>query len=250
MFGATEDEIHSAKEPSIQKLNAMIPRKVRLDADVGYKFLLFVIVFLGGGLICIGGASYYYAEQAWHREALNRGGREAIARITEIDSGRGSTAVYYTFRLSGTVHQGHAYFPQDRYLNIRVGEEMPILFLPSDPSINHPISWEWWSWWDLVPQLFLLFFSCVGAVPAGALYRDRRLARVGWVTEATVIACAPNGKQFRVDYEFYSEDHEQFDGANENCDEYKTGSKIRVIYLRKNPKRNDTYPMSTYRTVE
>ena len=56
------------------------------------------------------------------------------------------------------------------------------------------------------------------------------------------------GSEF--DYEFLSEDGTSFDGADEYSDEYETESSIRVIYLRKNPKMNETYPMSTYSTVE
>jgi hypothetical protein len=90
----------------------------------------------------------------------------------------------------------------------------------------------------------------MGIVALVFTFRERRLARIGWVTDGKVIACAPKGKRFRVDYEFCSGDHTLFDGANENSEEYESGSSIRVIYLRKNPKRNDTYPMSSYETVE
>lgn len=249
MFGVSEDQVQIPREPSIREINAAIPRKVRLDPDGGYVLLVFVLIFLGVAAIWFGASSYYHVQQWQHRGALNRDGRETFARITEIDSGR-STSVYYTFRSGDAVHHGHAYFPEGRYLDVHVGQQIPILFLPSDPSVNHPSGWVWWSWWDLVVQsLFTLFLFSVGVVGLGYLYRERRLACIGWVTEGEVIACAPKGKQFRVDYEFCAEDHARFDGANENCDEYETGSKIRVIYLRKNPKRNDTYPMSTYRTV-
>jgi len=75
------------------------------------------------------------------------------------------------------------------------------------------------------------------------------LARIGWVTEGKVIACAPKGNLFRVDYEFFDEHNTQFDGADEYSDEYKTGSNIRVIYLRENPKRNDIYPLSDFENI-
>jgi len=250
MFGASEDQVRSAREPSIREINATIPRRVRLDPDGGYAPLAFVLIFLCVGAIWFGGAFYYYIQQARHRDALNRMGREAIATITEIYSGRGSTSVYYTFRFSDAVYQGHARFPEDRYLDIHVGEQIPILFLPADPSVSHPSNWAWWSWWDLGPHVFMLMFPIFGVVGLGYLYRERRLARFGWVTEGKVIACAPKGSRFRVDYEFLSEDGTEFDGADECSDEYETESSIRVIYSRKNPKKNDTYPMSTYGTLE
>ena len=128
----------------------------------------------------------------------------------------------------------------------------PILiqYLASDPFVNHPSAWDWSMGSDIIPNLFMLLIPGAGAVGLGYLYRERRLARIGWVTEGTVVACAPKGSRFRVDYEFFDEDHVEFDGdTEESYDEYKTGSKIRVIYLRKNPKRNDAYPMSIYETV-
>ncbi len=251
MFGASEDQISSLRDPSIHEINAAIPRRVRLDPDAGYTLLVISIIVIGVGAIWFGGAFYYYVQQARHRDALNRMGRETIATITEIYSGRGSTSVYYTFRFSDAVYQGHARFPEDRYLDIHVGEQIPILFLPADTSVSHPSNWAWWSWWDMGPHVFMLMFPIGGVVGLGYLYRERRLARIGWVTEAKVIACAPTkGSRFRVDYEFLSEDGTEFDGADEYSDEYENGSRIRVIYLRKNPKKNEIYPMSSYGTVE
>jgi hypothetical protein len=257
MFGVSGDQIRSPRELSIHEINATIPRRVRLDPDVGYTVLVFSLILLGFGVIWFSAASYYYFQQARQRDALHGDGREAIATVTKITNGR-TVYARYTFHFSGADFQGEAKmdyqreprWPDGRTKYVRVGEQIPIQFLPSDPSVNHPSTWVWWSWSDVFPQLFMLFFSSLGFVGIGLLYRERRLARIGWVTEGKVIACAPKGRRFRVDYEFYNEDQEEFDGANENSDEYKSGSNIRVIYLRKNPKRNDTYPMSTYSPVE
>jgi hypothetical protein len=257
MFGVSDDQTRSARELSIHEINAMIPRRVRLDPDKGYQALVFALIVLGVGVVWFGGLYYYCVQQSRHREVLNREGREAIARITRISGGR-TVYAHYTFRFSDADHQGEAKLDDQigpkwadgRTKYVRVGDQIPILFLPSDPSVSHPSGWEWWSWWDLAPHLFMLFFSSLGAVGLGYVYRERRLARIGWVTEGKVIACAPKGSRFRVDYEFFTEDHEQFDGANEYSDEYETSSNIRVIYLRKDPKRNDTYPLSFYQTVE
>jgi hypothetical protein len=261
MFGVSEDQIRSPRELSIHEINAAIPRRVRLDPDGGYASLVIALILLGFGLIWFGGASYYYlVHQARLREALNRDGHEAMGTITKIYStgGRHSRVlVAYEFRANGSDYHDainlddEPELPDGELPYLKVGESIRVQYLPGDPQVSHPSGWAWWSWWDDVfPQLFFLLFPGGGVAILFSIYRERRLARIGWVTEGEVIACAPKGKQFRVDYEFYSEDHEQFDGANENCDEYETGSKIRVIYLRKNPKRNDTYPMSTYGPVD
>jgi Protein of unknown function (DUF3592) len=258
MFGVSDDQAQSLKEPGIHEINAKIPRKVSLDPDGGFASLVLALILLGFGVVWFGGVFYFYfVHQAQTREALYRNGRETIGMITRIYSppGRHSgTMVGYAFRVEGLDYHDsinlddEPQWPDGEYL--KISEAIRIQYLPSNPQVNHPTGWTWWNWWDsLIPQLFFLAFPGGGIAILVAIYRERRLARIGWVTEGEVIACAPKGKQFRVDYEFYDEDHEQFDGANENSDQYKTGSKIRVIYLRNNPKRNDTYPMSIFHTV-
>jgi hypothetical protein len=260
MFGVSDDQTESVREPSIREINAKIPRKVSLDPDGGFTSLVVALILLGFGVVWFGGTFYYYfVHQARIREALDRDGREAMGAITRIHSSGGRhsvTLVDYKFRVDGMDYEGainlenEPLSPDGELPYLRIGEPIRVQYLPGNPFVNHPSGWAWWSWWDnVIPQLFFLAFPGGGIAILVSLYRERRLARVGLVTEGEVIACAPNGKQFRVDYEFYDENREQFDGANENCDEYKTGSNIRVIYLKKTPKRNDTYPMATYRTV-
>jgi len=257
MFGASDDQTQSTTELKVHEINAMIPRKVRLDPDGGYAAAVAVLLLLGIGLVWFGGLAYYLAQQSRHREALNREGRETIAKVTKLTHGRGTTYARYTFRLGSADYEGKAnleYQDEPKWSNgqtkyVGKGDPITILFLPSDPSINYPSGWAWWSVWDVPPHLFAMIFPTMGIVALGLMFRERRLARVGWVTEGKVIACAPKGKRFRVDYEFYTEDHELFDGANENSEEYEDGSNVRVIYLRKNPKRNDTYPLTSFHTL-
>lgn len=256
MFGASDDQFQSTRELSVRELNAMIPRKVRLDPDGGYMAAAIALLLLGFGVVSFGGLAYYLVQQSRHREALIRGGREAMAKVTKLTNGH-TTYARYTFRFGGADYNGEAElddqheprWPDGRTKYVREGDQITILLLPSDPSINYPSGWAWWSLWDLPPHLFLLLFPGIGVLILGYLFRERRLARVGWVTEGKVVACAPKGSRFRVDYEFYTEDHALFDGANENADEYKSGSNIRVIYLPKDPKRNDAYPLTTFHAL-
>jgi len=243
--------VSESREMNIREINEGIPRRVRLDVDAAMPILIFCLLCLGVGAIWSTAFGLYALRQERHRKALSLEGRRATGQITEIYGGR-STDVHYTFRFNGTVYYGNARFHEGRYLDIHPREEVSIDFLPTDPSINHPTNWQWWSWWDVVPQLFVPLVLGLGVAGLVVLYRERRLARIGWVTEGKVIACAPkSGGRFRVDYEFLNEDHELFDGDTEySLDEYETGSKIRVIYLRKNPKRNDVYPMSVFHDAE
>jgi hypothetical protein len=256
LFGASDNQVQSTRELSVHELNAMIPRKVSMNPDGGYAIVVFIMIFLGIGAIWFGTLSYSAVQQSRHRDALNKDGRAAMAKVIELTNSR-TIRARYTFRSSGADYEGEAELddqheprrPDGRTKYVREGDQIPIMYLPSDPSINYPSGWAWWSWWDLGPYLFMFFFSGIGVVTFSYMIRERRLARIGWVTEGKVIACAPRGSRFRVDYEFYDENHQEFDGANEHSEEYESDANIRVIYLKKDPKRNAAYPMSTFHTV-
>ena len=260
MFGASEDQSSSTRELSVRELNATIPRKVRLAPDPGPTIVALALMLFAMGAIWFGIVfNHYFVHQERQRQALNRDGREAIGAITKIyTAGRHSgTMVGYTFHVEGSdyhdsIQLGYEPLAADGTLPyLQLGEPIRIQYLSTNPLINHPSGWAWWSWWnDVFPNLFALLFPGGGVKIAAILYRERHLARFGCVTEGTVIACVPKGNRFRVDYEFFNQDHVEFDGdTEESYDEYATGSKIRVIYLRKNPKRNAAYPMSTFQTV-
>jgi hypothetical protein len=259
VLGVPDDQVQSERELSVRELNAMIPRKVRLDPDQGQTIIALALILFAMGAIWFGIAfNHYFVHLKRQREALNRDGQETVGTITRIYTAgrRSGTMVGYAFRVDGSDYHDSiqlGYEPQtpDGDLPyLRLDEPIRVQYLPSDPRINHPTGWAWWSWWnDVFPNLFALLFPGGGVSIAVNLYRERRLARIGWVTEAKVIACAPKGSQFRVDYEFYDENHQEFDGANEHSEEYESDANIRVIYLKKDPKRNAAYPMSTFHTV-
>jgi hypothetical protein len=239
----------AGRESSIEEINARIPRRVRISGDASNGFWI-VLALVLGGLIEIGGYSYHSVQRRHQRDALRRDGREVSGTITRILSGHGAY-IDHLFRVDEAVYQNEVKMPEDLRLNQHVGDAIAIQFLPSDPSVNYPSGWAWWTWWDFVPQLFVVWFSGIGWVGLGYIYRERRFARIGWVTTGKVVACAPKRDKFRVDYEFRADDGAEFDGANESSyDEYATGATIRVIYMRKNPKRNDMYPLADFPPVE
>jgi hypothetical protein len=249
MFGVSDGV--TEKEPSLDEINAKLPREVRLSDD-GRSSLWTILVLLSVGLIWLGGVSGYIAHQRQRHHALDTEGLEAPARVTRIAHGRGSAAVFYTFQVDGVDYQSDASSTgAPEYPH--VGSQIQVLYLPSDPSVNYPKGWGWWDF----GYMFLFYFGALpvyaGARTAWILYRDWRLVRFGWVTEGKVTLCVPkkNTDRFMVDYEFRAQNDEVAEGSNNNCyDEYKTDSKIKVIYLRQHPKRNDSYPLDSYRMVE
>ncbi len=248
MFGVPKDA--AAREPTLEELNAGVPRRVFLYSNDS-QFLLTAIVFLvGGGLVWFTSFGYLTMQKVQHRKALSRQGQVTAATVTRILSGHSLTAVY-AFQAAGAAYRGKAKIPEGQRPVPRVGEQLSVLFLPSDPSVNHPRDWVWWTGWDLFPHIIMMFFTSLGLTLVGVLYRDRRLARLGWVTEGTVTSCVPDKKRFTVGFEFRTDRNERFEGSTSDCeDEYKAGSKIRVIYLRHHPRRNSAYPMDLYRVED
>jgi hypothetical protein len=75
------------------------------------KMLLFsLLVFLATGAIWLGFYSYY-SGHVQQREVLRRDGRELIAQITDLPSGKGQTYVQYTFRVGRVWYSGEAKLP-------------------------------------------------------------------------------------------------------------------------------------------
>jgi hypothetical protein len=249
MFGVPDGV--TEKEPSLDEINAKVPRGVRLS-DNGRDSLRAILVCLCGGLIWLGGASYYLVHQRQQHDALDREGFDAPARVTRISHGKGGPYVYYVFQVDGANFQNDA--PWHGGPNhLEIGSQIPVLYLSSDPSVNYPRGWGWFDF----GYLFLFYFGALpvyfGARTAWNLYQDWRLARLGWVTEGKVTICVPKKStgKFMVDYEFRIDRDELVEGSNNDCyDEYKTDSKIRVIYLRNRPNRNDSYPLDSFCMAE
>jgi hypothetical protein len=241
------------RELSLPEINALIPRRVQMSSEQPKMLLFSLLVFLATGAIWFGFYSYY-SGHVQQREVLRRDGRELIAQITDLPSGKGQTYVQYTFRVGRVWYSGEAKLP-DGPLEVAVGQPIPIRYLPADPTTNHPAAWEWRLGWDIVPILFLLLLSGAGFLPGVLLpiklLRERTLARNGWCVDGKVTGCAPNHTKFSIDYEFHTQEHLLVEGSNGFSDEeYELGARIRIIYLRDHPRRNAFYPLLAYQIVE
>lgn len=84
------------------------------------------------------------AKNVRNSKELARDGR--LAYTGDVDSGgRGQSTVYYSFTYGGRLYRGEKLLPH-RYLNrisdYRKSGNFAVLFLPGDPSINHPFYWH------------------------------------------------------------------------------------------------------------
>lgn len=235
-----------ASSPIADDLNSALPRRVRLYSDEAKRLYWFVVFLLGLATIWFAYYCHYAFKESQQREALHSEGRDVLGEVSAKDQSRSGVFVHYLFKVDGIVYQGNAELPTDRHVEANVGQPLRIRYLPSEPSVSHPSEWDWSAEWDIALDLIVLFFILIGVRGAVMLYRERELARKGWVVEGKVTSCVPKGRRFSVYYEFRTDDNTLMEGSNDYWDDCEVGSRILVIYSRDNPKRNDCYPLSAY----
>jgi hypothetical protein len=124
------------RELSLPEINALIPRRVQMSSEQPKMLLFSLLVFLATGAIWFGFYSYY-SGHVQQREVLRRDGRELIAQITDLPSGKGQTYVQYTFRVGRVWYSGEAKLP-DGPLEVAVGQDNrspSVIFLPIQRQI-------------------------------------------------------------------------------------------------------------------
>jgi hypothetical protein len=236
------------------ELTGPLPRKARLNESDDTRYLLVVVVvFFVGGLIWLGWTSYRDVTQFLQRATLRGDARDAVGEVTGIAFGRYSPkAVNYTFNVNGVSYSGEATESgtPSPASSLSKSDKIVIRYIPSNPKINHPESWEWsleTGWYYSAGELF---FTALGGFAFSVLLRDRRLARHGKAVLGRVNSCTRKDRRFQVGYEFNTEDRMLIKGENDCRDEYGEGARIWVLYLPRKPRRNHIYPLTFYSIIE
>lgn len=200
--------------------------------------MVFTLFFLLLWLIPVG----FRANDIYKFDVLRRQGQDANGEVTKSYTGRGNVDVRYRFSVDGVYYAGRANMIADDYRIQSPGGTILIRYLPNNPRVNQPVSWAWFSAWEL-PYYFLgIGLLVLEVVLLVTGWRKRQLARMGLVVEGRVTGCQPDRNQFLAYYEFTTEDDARIEGSARMADECEVGMSITIIYLRDNPKRNDLYP--------
>jgi hypothetical protein len=239
----------SEKQTYPSELRGPLPRRVQMNSPNASFVLVVVVVCLGLGSIAVGYDCFSILKQIGQRTDLRRDGRDTVGRVSAMHSGRGGSTVRYTFTANGTNYLGKAQMPNYR-LVLHESDQIAVRYLPSDPTVNHPADWEWSGLTDVIPEALALFFVAVGSVALVVLLRDRKLAREGKVAEGIVTDCAADKQQFRVEYQFSTDDGARIEGHSSCSERYEVGACIWIIYLAKKPRRNHSYPLELFRVAE
>lgn len=239
----------SEEQTSPSELRGPLPRRVQMNSTNASAMLVVMAICLGIGGIVIGSACHDILTQIRHRTRLRQEGRDAVGKVTATHAGHGPATVTYLFKANGLNYSGKAEMP-NYHLILQESDSIAVRYLPADPTVNHPADWEWSGVGDLVPELFMLFFTSVGGVAFVALLRDRKLAREGRLAKGLVIDCSRGKTEFRVQYEFRADDGVRVTGHSSAPDEFGSGARVWVLYLPKKPQRNSMYPLRYFEVVE
>lgn len=136
-----------------------------------------IVLCLGLGGLITGRFCFEIHKQIQQRRLLREEGRDTVGSVTATHAGHGSPTVTYAFRINGLNYSGKADILNYR-LVFHESDSIAVRYLPIDPTVNHPADWEWSILQgDLIPEVFILMFTSVGAIALVALIRNRKLAR-------------------------------------------------------------------------
>ncbi|HZB89276.1 MAG TPA: hypothetical protein VE291_11495 [Terracidiphilus sp.] len=183
--------------------------------------------------------------------ALRQNGIETSGKVNSLQRfGRSGHMVLYTFTANGVTVYGKATVSSASMESLHESSILTVRFLSSNPSINQPLVSEQslLQIWDmiLIPMPFLGILGVLFVI----LNRRRHLLSMGAPAVGLVTECNFNGRSFLVKYEFVTDAQVTIKGAGWSQDLQKSGQRLWILYLSKNPRRNRPYPFSDYKLEE
>lgn len=244
-----DDDAEEQTSPS--ELRGPLPRRVQMNSANAPAMVAAIALCLGIGSIAFGYFCYSDLQEMSQRTILRQQGRDAVGTVSATHAGHGSPTVSYAFKVNERYYSGKAELPNYRLI-FHESDPIAVRYLPTDPSANHPADWEWSGLiiMDLIPQALMFLFIIGGIILLVVLFRDRKLAREGTRARGVVKDCSPEKTEFRVEYEFRTDDGVPVAGHSSSPDEYGAGARVWIIYLPQKPQRNSMYPLRYFEVVE
>jgi hypothetical protein len=235
-----------------RELTRALPRETSMTGRA-------IAVVIMGGLFLLGSVPLFIffrgenVRQTARAEALRTQSLQAtgeIVRLWHSDNKEHTPMVTYAFTANGIRLQGDSSVPEKLWEGIRKAGFMPIRYLPSDPSINHPLAWE-----PSIEPAWVPFTLPVllAGVAIGLLIHVRRQGQVaaeGVPAVGVVNRCFRVKGGWAVRYQFRMKDGAIARGSSQAGHRLEVGSAICVLYLPPNPRRNQMYPLRFYRVTQ
>lgn len=244
----------SSEAPAIPSaLMGQVPRRTRLSGNSLLPITIITVLLVAGvatGLVTGNRA----VQQAQHRTALRAAGSNAIGNIDELTSGRHEYhVVWYSFVAGdGAIHKGQASVPDNLWSSLKLADPLPVLYLPGDPTVNHPAGWEWSAHQASGSFVGPAIFVAGALASLLMIHAQRRLIAEGVPAVAVIAACSSGtGRSvwFAVKYVFHTEDGTEIQGSGQYGSRLEVGARIIVLYLPQNPNRSAPYASAYYRAT-
>ncbi len=246
------DSIRALAVPPAE-LVGPLPRNVKLNSTNGKFGLLFVLSLFA---TCAYFAVTFGSEairQTQQRALLRGNSRDVVGKVTGFHVVRFTPLVVkYSFTFDGKPYFGEAKEPNavGPWTALRRSDPISIRFLPANPAISHPAAWEWSALIYRDEIIFVIFLLAMGSMVLAILARERKLAREGKAALGVVTSCTPWNREFRVEYEFCTEDGVLLKGKSGCADPFEPGARIWILYLPRKPERNHCYPLEMYSVAD
>lgn len=224
-------------------------RPIRLTAKGKALIVLTVAILIGAMVlgIFLGRKVKLEAEE---RTLLRDQGIAADAVVTRVWRGGGKEdehLVTYRFAYEGKIYTRTVRTPVNIWRTLAPGADLPVRFVPSRPTISHPVAWPSTG----LPSWFPYLLAAMCTVPAFLLpipvRREARLLAEGRPAPGRVTGFKRADKAIRVLYEFRLLNGTVVKGKANRSKPPIEGTTVCVLYDPENPRRNAIYPLSLVR---
>ncbi len=229
-----------------KELNWPLPREVRLTSEGVWRASTAVVVLLIGlswALLIIVG----FVRQRQHYEELKQNGRQTTATIDRVST----SVVYYSFTYNEEIFKGESGIPSSLHSRPAESDSIPILYLPSNPRVNHAVGWEETPIQGLGILVLPFGIVALGVWLAQDLRRTRQIIRDGVVAAGIVKESSRYNRtgEITVTYEFNTPNGGKREGLGWSEAPLDQRKQIWILYLPNDPSVSTSYPLHHWRAA-
>lgn len=229
------------------ELRMTTTRSVRLTGTGWLNIFAAAFFFLVGVVLGTSMINHFRQDRATQNQ-LQKEGIASTGQVTrKWTEGRSSVPhVGYTFQVDGTLYSGQSEIPKDIWRGLQEYGSIQIRYLPQNPSMNRPATWEV-SVYRVLFALFLpAFISVFGLLIIRRLPLQRRLAMEGIGVRGSITECVgPSRSGFTLNYTFRNANNDEVEiGSCPSDRGRKVGDEVWVLFLPASPSRSEIYPFN------
>jgi hypothetical protein len=228
-----------------RELKSALPRQTRFSGRGMFNIILSV-VFLFAALFLGLWLKNEASKDTAHTRQLHAQGQEASGEINKLWESKSARMVAYEFTANGARIHGESEVPDKMWAGVRRAGFLPVRYLPSDPTVNHPAAWDA----ERLPEWFPVVIPLLWVLGSGFLLfnlrRQGKVATDGVPAAGVVTKCRRVKGGWAARYQFRTPEGAIAKGRDRVYSKLEPGSSVCVLYLPDNPRRNHIYPLCLY----